>query len=52
MYLSLIKNWLEKQIFEEEQFEVEKEELAPWKMIEIDEETNEPRIAKDCFQKF
>ena len=38
-------------ISEEEQFEVEKEELAPWKMIEIDEETNEPRIAKELLPK-
>ena len=38
-------------ISEEEQFEVEKEELAPWKMIEIDEETNEPRIAKELLTK-
>ena len=38
-------------ISEEEQFEVEKQELAPWKMIEIDEETNEPRIAKELLPK-
>ena len=31
-------------ISEEEQFEVEKEALAPWQMIEIDEETEKPRI--------
>ena len=41
----------EANISEEEQFEVEKEELAPWKMIEIDEETNEPRIAKELLPK-
>ena len=38
-------------ISEQEQFEVEKEALAPWQMIEIDEETDEPRIAKELLPK-
>ncbi len=38
-------------ISEEEQFEVEKEALAPWQMIEIDEETEKPRIAKELLPK-
>ena len=41
----------EANISEQEQFEVEKEELAPWQMIEIDEETDEPRIAKELLPK-
>ena len=38
-------------ISEQEQFDVEKEALAPWQMIEIDEETDEPRIAKELLPK-
>ncbi len=38
-------------ISEEKQFEVEKEALAPWQMIEIDEETEKPRIAKELLPK-
>ena len=38
-------------ISEEKQFEVEKEELKLWNLIEIDEETNEPRIAKELLPK-
>ena len=38
-------------ISEEEQFEVEKKELEPWKMIEFDEETEKHRIAKELLPK-
>jgi len=38
-------------ISEEEQFEVESKELAPWQMIQPDEETGEDRLAKELLPK-
>jgi DNA-directed RNA polymerase subunit H (RpoH/RPB5) len=38
-------------ISEEEQFEVESKELAPWQMVQPDEETGEDRLAKELLPK-
>jgi DNA-directed RNA polymerase subunit H (RpoH/RPB5) len=38
-------------ISEEEQFEVESTELAPWQMIQPDDETGEERLAKELLPK-
>ena len=38
-------------ISEEEQFEVESKELAPWQMLQPDEETGEDRLAKELLPK-
>ena len=38
-------------ISEEEQFEVESNELAPWQMLQPDEETGEDRLAKELLPK-
>jgi DNA-directed RNA polymerase subunit H (RpoH/RPB5)/Cu/Ag efflux protein CusF len=35
----------------EDQFNIESEALAPWKMIQADDETGEPRIAKELLPK-
>ena len=35
----------------EEQFEVESIELAPWNIVEMDEETEKPRLAKELLPK-
>ena len=35
----------------EEQFEVESKELAPWQMVQPDEETGEDRLAKELLPK-
>ena len=38
-------------ISEEEQFEIESKELAPWQMVQPDEETGEDRLAKELLPK-
>lgn len=38
-------------ISEEEQFEVESKELAPWQMVQPDDETGEDRLAKELLPK-
>ncbi|MDG1537481.1 MAG: DNA-directed RNA polymerase subunit RpoH/Rpb5 C-terminal domain-containing protein [Candidatus Poseidoniaceae archaeon] len=38
-------------ISEEEQFEVESKELAPWQMLQPDDETGEDRLAKELLPK-
>jgi|TARA_B100001778_G_scaffold326008_1_gene322153 DNA-directed RNA polymerase subunit H (RpoH/RPB5) len=38
-------------ITEEEQYEIEKAELDPWKMVETDDETGEDRLAKELLPK-
>ena len=38
-------------ISEEEQYNIEKEELAPWQMVEIDDETGKERIQKELLPK-
>lgn len=38
-------------ISDAELFEIEKEELAPWELLEADEETGEPRLAKELLPK-
>jgi len=38
-------------ISEAEQFEVESKELAPWQMVQPDEETGEDRLAKELLPK-
>jgi len=35
----------------EEQFTIESEELAPWEMVQTDDETGEPRLAKEWLPK-
>ena len=35
----------------EEQFAIESEELAPWEMVQTDDETGEPRLAKEWLPK-
>jgi len=35
----------------EEQFAIESEELAPWEMVQSDDETGEPRLAKEWLPK-
>ena len=35
----------------EEQFEIESEALAPWEMLQLDDETGEPRLAKEWLPK-
>ena len=38
-------------ISEEEQYEIESKELAPWQMVQPDEETGEDRLAKELLPK-
>ncbi len=38
-------------ISEEEQYEIESQELAPWQMVQPDEETGEDRLAKELLPK-
>ena len=38
-------------ISEEEQYELESKELAPWQMVQLDEETGEDRLAKELLPK-
>ena len=41
----------EPNISEQEQFEIEQAELAPWQLLETDSETGEPRLAKELLPK-
>ena len=38
-------------ISEEEQYNIEREEFAPWQMVEIDDETGKERIQKELLPK-
>ena len=38
-------------ISEEEQYEIESQELAPWQMVQPDDETGEDRLAKELLPK-
>ena len=41
----------EANITEQEQFEIERAELSPWQMLEVDSETGNQRIAKELLPK-